>query len=951
MKNVNGSTAGSNRHETAIGASNALLAWADDGGENWYAERLLQNLTTAFHARNRKWPLGKIVTRALRATHWVFLRPGAKQWGDIYINLLQKVLRGHNISKSVRAEISTFVKDASVVMENQGTRRKPGELAQTQRRQRKRRRKEVAAPAKQDTGILDADSRLSCLAAKFFSPSVRVKAVVEATEEDVRLTDDEVKKVFVDLVPGVQEMIYRDQAGNYALPFMVGAYKSGVRAFNGTDVEATLRSAMRLIVHYARDGKPNAARYLGEVAEAFMDCQAVQGRTLERVAMLIRGVALDFKGHVVRLVDEYKNLAVKMHALKMATDFGGPDEWNDPAHVESRIIADLGENLFLNENLIQQAKLDEHANRFRRLVGAQAVEVIDNVRKLFDVGALVKALAAEVSTFNVETASDSLPSVFIKWVQENMTDKHIIFDQETCMSVIINDSIAVAAMEVVVFGKPRAPENETYRGIDIQKLFRETELAAEIARLELLEKAAEMRQTRLERLTRRLVSKAVTVQVPQEPAMEEARLDDKDVKQVFLDHVPGVEKYKYRQQTHTPSMQFLLRAYRDGFQIFDGTPLEGHLRSCMRFIVHYGCDGKPNAAKYLREVAEAFMDCQAVQARTVEMVALQLRGCTLDFRGHLVQLTETYKVMAIKTLAFEECTKLGGPDSFNDPPHYESRLLADIGERIGMNDGMIAQAQLDEHADRRFQKLRGSRRRAAVERIRALFDIGAFLKAFAAETGDFGEATAKDSLGRTFIDWASEHMVHKHMIFDEETCSRVVVEDELALAVMEVVFFRSYLGHGSEKFRDESFSSLFRASDEPVDLDHVDDPYSADESLPPKGKGKGKGHGFGMSHFKAMFMQDNDDDDEDEEESDADKDNSESSDREENAVEVECDVGWLRLEQKVEKQIAEARRDGKTTVACRMRGYPYIIDLEKMTQVNKATGKSRSIRFCGKSDS
>merc|ERR1712205_175437 len=64
-----------------------------------------------------------------------------------------------------------------------------------------------------------------------------------------------------------------------------------------------------------------------------------------------------------------------------------------------------------------------------------------------------------------------------------------------------------------------------------------------------------------------------------------------------------------------------------------------------------------------------------------------------DFRGHLVRLTDEYKVLAIKALALEECTHRGGPDPHWDPPHFENRLLTDIGDRLGLNKGTICQAE------------------------------------------------------------------------------------------------------------------------------------------------------------------------------------------------------------------------------------------------------------------
>merc|ERR1712187_495957 len=120
-------------------------------------------------------------------------------------------------------------------------------------------------------------------------------------------------------------------------------------------------------------------------------------------------------------------------------------------------------------------------------------------------------------------------------------------------------------------------------------------------------------------------------------------------------------------------------------------------------------------------MGEAFMDCQAVQARAVEKTGLQLLGLTLDLKGLLVHLIDEYKVWAIKELATERIQKLNLSEDEN-PVHYENRLTADLGDLLGLNAADVRRARLDQHALSRFRSISGTREAEKVaNRCRELF--------------------------------------------------------------------------------------------------------------------------------------------------------------------------------------------------------------------------------------
>jgi len=313
--------------------------------------------------------------------------------------------------------------------------------------------------------------RQANLVERMMSPAVQVPLPAEATEEPAKLSADEVEKVFTDHVEGVRHFLYRDFHGEYSLNFIKRAYSDGIRAFHGTSVHGHLLALLRLIVHHGHAGGAGAANYLTQVAEAFKDCQAVQARVIEQVGLEIRGVVLDFRGLVTKLVGDYKGVALKMLAhdrilRRLASDDG------NPTHYENRLTADLGEDLGLNEDDVRRAALDEHAaGRFRRVTGGAREQAAAHARKLFDLDALLKVLTAEINSFSADSSPNSLPRMFLDWAASRLTEKHVVFDEDTCSSVEVGEPLALAILEDLFLGRPSAPTDEVYRGYRLCELF------------------------------------------------------------------------------------------------------------------------------------------------------------------------------------------------------------------------------------------------------------------------------------------------------------------------------------------------------------------------------------------------------------------------------------------------------------------------------------------------
>jgi len=317
---------------------------------------------------------------------------------------------------------------------------------------------------------------------------------------------------------------------------------------------------------------------------------------------------------------------------------------------------------------------------------------------------------------------------------------------------------------------------------------------------------------RLRNLSEKLLSPDVQVPEPAHAEEVPAKLSAKEVEKIIVDHVPGVRKFLFRDQPGQMSLKFMVSAYQEGWRAFRGTDLHNHLLWLMRRVIHHGHEGGADAARHLGDVAEAFRDCQAVQARVVERVGLQIVGVAKDFRGQAVRLAGEYKTLALQMLAQDRLAEGLARDYDDVPTHYENRLTADIGPLVGANADDIRRAELDEHAASRFSAISGTSAQKAAARCRELFEAEAMLSAFVAEVNSFSEASPQDSLSRTFLDWASENLAQKHLVFDTDTCSRVEIDAQLALCVFEALFLGGPDSPTTETYRGISMREVFEGA-------------------------------------------------------------------------------------------------------------------------------------------
>eukprot|EP00930_Biecheleria_cincta_P037777 TRINITY_DN25956_c0_g1_i1.p1 TRINITY_DN25956_c0_g1~~TRINITY_DN25956_c0_g1_i1.p1 ORF type:complete len:685 (-),score=139.18 TRINITY_DN25956_c0_g1_i1:91-2145(-) len=315
--------------------------------------------------------------------------------------------------------------------------------------------------------------RLKRLALHVASTEVKVHEAEALEEIPAKLRAEEVGDVFLKYVPGVADFLYRGQDGQHSLEFVKSAYANGLRAYQDTALHTHFLWLLRLIVHYGHEGNSDAHLHLRPVAESFMDCQAVQARVIESVGLKLRGLRSDFRSLLTSLISEYKFMAIRSLTYQICMEEGGIDDGTrDPAHLENRLIIDIGAKVGFSDADLRRAGLDMHTDRWPKAEDKKVRTLVKRFHKLFDVEDVLKAMVSELSSFNDASGPESMPRMFLQWASEWMTQQFVLMDEDTCSRIDVEPALGLAVLEVVFFGRPGCAAEETYREEVLHSLFK-----------------------------------------------------------------------------------------------------------------------------------------------------------------------------------------------------------------------------------------------------------------------------------------------------------------------------------------------------------------------------------------------------------------------------------------------------------------------------------------------
>merc|ERR1711972_167339 len=112
---------------------------------------------------------------------------------------------------------------------------------------------------------------------------------------------------------------------------------------------------------------------------------------------------------------------------------------------------------------------------------------------------------------------------------------------------------------------------------------------------------------------------------------------------------------------------------------------------------------KPERRKVLAQtLAEAYTGCQAVQARTVDMLQGEIRGLTSQsLPAQLRVLVETFREAALDRMVCHfhpEAPTAGDGTPHLQLPHLANKYVRHLGSRIGISGPQMESAKADRNA-------------------------------------------------------------------------------------------------------------------------------------------------------------------------------------------------------------------------------------------------------------
>eukprot|EP00048_Salpingoeca_helianthica_P017306 m.236587 g.236587 ORF g.236587 m.236587 type:complete len:458 (-) comp20674_c0_seq1:44-1417(-) len=236
-------------------------------------------------------------------------------------------------------------------------------------------------------------------------------------------------------------------------------------------------------------------------------------------------------------------------------------------------------------------------------------------------------------------------------------------------------------------------------------------------------------------------------------------LSDKQVGTLFREAVTGFDALLDRTQS-TPVLTYILATIHRGLPIFGApsNPLNTHTQHSLQTILTLvQSKPLPVRSQLLRRIAEAFQNCQTVQAQVIDQVFGLLTGRDQTLFNQLLVLTDAHKQRALDTL-----TLTLHPEVVSNAtgPHIQNSILKAIGPVLGLPG--VARARADALANSRvFPTVLG--------KYTALFNVRDLVAEF------ITDINAQDDTPRcvshvTLLHWAMAHCEHfdAHCIFFQE---------------------------------------------------------------------------------------------------------------------------------------------------------------------------------------
>jgi hypothetical protein len=259
-----------------------------------------------------------------------------------------------------------------------------------------------------------------------------------------------------------------------------------------------------------------------------------------------------------------------------------------------------------------------------------------------------------------------------------------------------------------------------------------------------------------------------------QPLREFRRLSEIEVRATIIKFVPESAGWIAPRSNGTKALDFLVKSYTNGFPALPPVA-SAHCAEGVRLIVGALADPdaaglKAGRAKVLAQtLAEAYTGCQAVQARTVDMLQGDIRGLTSQsLPAQLRVLIEDFREAALDRMVCH--FHPSAPVASDGTPHLQLPHLANkyrrhLGSSIGISGSRMEAARSDRNASGPLPVPK----EAAEAHFWKEFDAKEVCRAIVADVNQVSEEAERRIDRRVLLDWCGSHEDLGYEVFYDET--------------------------------------------------------------------------------------------------------------------------------------------------------------------------------------
>lgn len=251
-------------------------------------------------------------------------------------------------------------------------------------------------------------------------------------------------------------------------------------------------------------------------------------------------------------------------------------------------------------------------------------------------------------------------------------------------------------------------------------------------------------------------------------------LSAREIKKIIVNLVPEADTWVAPRSGGTKALHFLVMSYTSGFPALP-PQLSKHCSKGVQLIMGALADPEKagmtvsRAKVVARTLAEAYTACQAVQARTVDLLQGQVLGLTTQsLPAQLRLLVDEFREAALDrtVCCFHPRAPIAGDETPQEQlPHLANLYRQHLGPSIGTSAMRMEAAQSDRNAVGRLRV----KQQTALDRFWQEFDLIELCRAVVADVNQAGEEVERRVDRNLLMQWAGSNPELGYKVFYDET--------------------------------------------------------------------------------------------------------------------------------------------------------------------------------------